>query len=83
MMFEADLWNVDSLSRTIFIFGSGTALISESSEMASQHQCSHERPALRFKSTANFSLQALGAVYICNSGRKKVDRKGTTARRIF
>ena len=78
VMFEADLWNVNSLSSTNF-FGSGTALISESSGLASQRQCRQERPALRFKSTANFFLQALGAVYICNDGRRKVDRKGTSA----
>ena len=80
VMFEADLWNVDSLSRANF-FGSGTALISESRRIASQRQCCQERPSLRFKGTAKFLLQAPGAVYICNGGRRKVDRKGTSASR--
>ena len=62
--------------------GSGTVLISKSSGIASQRQCPTERPALRFKSTAKFLLQAPGAVYICNGGRRKVDRNGTSAGRI-
>ena len=59
-MFEADLRNVDSLSSTNFFLGLGTALILESSGIASQRQCRQERPALRFKSTAKFLLQAPG-----------------------
>ena len=54
-----------------FFFGSGTALISESSRIASQRQCCQERPSLRFKGTAKFFLQAPGAVYICNGGGEK------------
>ena len=50
--------------------------------MASQRQCRQERPALRFKSTAKLFLQAPGAVYICNGGRRKVDGKGTSAGQI-
>ena len=64
------------------MFGSGTALISESSGMVSQRQCRQERPFLRFKSAAKLFLQVPGAVYICNGGRRKVDRKGTSAGRI-
>ena len=56
-MFEADLWNVDSLSRANF-FDSGIALIPESNRIASQRP--RERPSLRFKSTAKFLLQGLG-----------------------
>ena len=81
LMFEADVWNGDSLSRVIF-FGSGTALISKSSRIAYQRQCCQERPSLHFKGTAKFLFQAPGAVYICNGGRRKVDRKGTSAGRI-
>ena len=80
-MFEAGLWNGDSLSRANF-FGSGTALISESSRIASQRQCCQERPSLLLKGTAKFLLQAPGAVYICIGRRRKVDRKGTSAGRI-
>ena len=80
-MFEADLRNVDSLSNTNF-FSLCTALISESSGIASQRQCRKERASLRFKSTAKFFLQEPGAVYICNGARIKVDRKGTSAGRI-
>ena len=68
-MFEAELWNADSLSSAKF-FGSGTALISESSGIPSQpleRQCHQERPALRFESIAKFRLQTPGAVYICNA----------------
>ena len=61
-------------------FGSGTALLLESSGIACQ--CHQERPSLGFKSTAKFRLQAPGAVYICNGGRVKVDRKGTSPGRI-
>ena len=63
------------------VFGPGTASISESSRIASPCQGCQERPSLRFKGTAKFLLQAPGAVYICNGGRK-VDRKGTSAGRI-
>ena len=63
-------------------FSLGTALISESSGIASQRQCRHERPSLRFKSTAKFLLQAPGDVYICNGRRIKVYRKGTSAGQI-
>ena len=56
-MFEADLWNGDSLSHAIF-FGSGIALISESSRIASRRQSSQEGPSLRFKGIAMFLLQA-------------------------
>ena len=80
-MFEADLWDVNSLSSTNF-FGSGTALISESRRIAFQRQSRQERPSLRFKGTEKFSLQAPGTVCICNGGRRKVDRKGTSAGRI-
>ena len=52
-MFEADLPNVDSLQTPKF-FGSGTILILESSEIASQRRCRQERPSLRFKSTVRF-----------------------------
>ena len=62
------------------VFDSGTALISESSKIASQ-RC-QEGPSLRLKRTAEFFLQAPGAVYICNGVRRKVDRKGTSAGRI-
>ena len=48
VMFEADLWNIDSLSSTIC---SARALISDSSRIAFQHQCRQEKPSLRFKST--------------------------------
>ena len=65
-----------------FFFGSGPALIPESSGIASQRQCRKKRPALRFKSTAKFFLQAPGAVYICNGGRIKVDKKGTSVGRV-
>ena len=74
VMFEVDLWNIDSLSGTIF---SARALISDSSRIAFQHQCRHEMPSLRFKSTGK-SLQVSTDVYICNGWRRKVDRKGAS-----
>ena len=79
-MFEADLWNDDSLSHANF-FGSGTALISESSRIASQHQCCQERPSLRFKGTAKVSSSsARHCIHL--EWREKVYRKGTSAGRI-
>ena len=72
-MLEADFWNGDSLSRPNF-FGSGTALIAESSRIASQRQCCQERPSLRLKGTAKFLPQAPSAVYICNGGRKSIGK---------
>ena len=51
VMFEMDLWNIDSLSSTIF---SARALISDSSRIAFQHQCRQEKPSLRFKRTGMF-----------------------------
>ena len=62
-------------SHASIFFSSGTALISESNRIASQRQSCQERPSLRFKGTAKFILRATGAVYICNGGRIKVDKK--------
>ena len=78
VMFEADLWNIDSLSSTIC---SVRALISDSSKIAFQHQCCQENPSLRFKSTGKF-LQVSTDVYIYNGWRRKVDRKGASDGRI-
>ena len=71
------------------IFSLGTVLIWESSRIASQCQCRQERPSLRSKGTAKFLVQAPPpphphplAVYICNGGRRKIDRKGTSAGRL-
>ena len=74
-MFEGDLGNSDSLSHA-HCFRVGHALILESSRIACQ--CCQEGPYFRFKGTAKFLLQAPGAVYICNGGRRKVDRKVTS-----
>ena len=63
-------------------FGSGTALISESSEIASQRRWCQERPSLRFKSTAKFLFQTPSGCIHNNGERRKVDRKGTSARQI-
>ena len=64
-MFEADISNVDSLPSTNSFFGSGTVLILESREIASQHQCRQERPSLRFKGTAEFfSSGARGCIHL-------------------
>ena len=64
-------------------FGSGTGLLSESSGTASQRQFHQERPSLRLqKHSKVVRLQARGAVYICNGGRRKFDGKGTSVGRI-
>ena len=61
---------------------SATALILESNMMASQRQRRHDRPSLRLKSTAKSFLQAPGTVCIFDDGRRKVDRRATSADRI-
>ena len=68
-MFEADLWNADSLSSANFSVNIGVQRDSFPAP------CRQERPSLRFKRTAKFFLQAPGTVYICNGRRRKVDRK--------
>ena len=78
VMFEVDLWNIDSLSSTIC---SARALISNSSRTAFQHQCRQEKPSLRVKSTGMF-LQVSTDVYICNGWRRKVDRSVASDGRI-
>ena len=82
VIFEADLWDVDSLSRT------NTFRFSHWVNIGVQHDGfpapvpSWLRSSLRLKSTAKFFLQAPSAVCICNDGRRKVDRRGTSAGRI-
>ena len=61
---------------------SATALISECSRLTCQRKCRQEVPSLRMKSTAKFFLQAASAVCPSNDGRRKVDRKGTSAGQI-
>ena len=78
VMFEVDLWNIDSLSSTIC---SARVLILDSSSIAFQHQCRQEKPSLRIKSTGKF-LQVATDVYICNGWRRKVDRRGASDGRI-
>ena len=78
-MFEADLWNGDSLSRANLFS------VRHYVNSGVQQDCFpapvQEMPSLRLKGRPKFLLQASGAVYICNGGRK-IDRKGTSAGRF-
>ena len=80
VMIEANLWIGDSLSRANFRFGHCVNIGVQ--QTASQRQCCQQRPSLSLKVSANFLRQDSGAVYICNGGRRKVDRQGTSAGRI-
>ena len=77
-MFEVDLWNVNSLSSAM-VFGSGTALISESAGIASAVRKGH---LCASKVQQSFFCKRPVAVYIANGGRRKVNRKGTSPGRI-
>ena len=63
-------------------FGLGTLLISKSSGKRSQHQCDKNGQLCASNVHQSLFLQVPGAVYIYNGGSKKVDRKGTSSRRI-
>ena len=73
-MFEADLWNANSLSSAIFFQFDYCVNIGVQQD-SFPGPVPSGRPSLRFKRTAKFLLQTPGAVYICNSGKRKVDRK--------
>ena len=51
VMFEVDLWNIDSLSSTI---SSARASISDSSKIAFQHQCRQENHLCASKAHESF-----------------------------
>ena len=79
VMFEADLWNGDSLSRAIFV------QLGHCVNTGVQ-QDSFPAPVpygkVIFVLQQSFSFMCPVVVYICNGGRRKVDRKGTSAGRI-
>ena len=72
VMFEADFWNGDSLSRAIF-FSSGTALIRESSRTASQHQCPRERSSLCFSKVSPSCVRWL-YTFVMAGGEKSIGK---------
>ena len=78
-MFEAALQNVDSLSSTNFFRFVHCVYIGVQRDCFPAPVPSGKAIFVLQKHSKVFFLQAPGAVYICNGGRIKVDRKGISA----
>ena len=81
-MFEADLGSSDSLSYTHFFLRFGHFVNIGVQQDRLPAPVLSGRPSLSFRGTVKFLLQAPCAVYICNGGRREVDRKVTSTGRI-
>ena len=70
-MFEADLWNIDSLSSTIC---SARALISDSSKIAFQHQCRQENHLCASKAHESFFKCRRMYTFVMAGGEKSIEK---------